>query len=125
MAFQPPDRPMLSYLNLALELTASPVALAGYIGLGVYATSTWRAIKYALLWGLAVQIFALALGKVSFLDMQGLVAQTALRLIGALIVTMGVYYLYRFMRGRSGGKGPQDGGPPSQERKPPHLRRVR
>jgi hypothetical protein len=57
--------------------------------------------------------------------MQGLVAQTALRLIGALIVTMGVYYLYRFMRGRSGGKGPQDGGPPSQERKPPHLRRVR
>lgn len=114
---------MLSYLNLALELTASPVALAGYIGLGVYATTTWRAIKYAFLWGLAVQIFALALGRVSFLDLQGLVAQTALRLVGALIVTMGVYYLYRFMRRNS--KGPRDGGPPPRDRKPPHLRRVK
>lgn len=116
---------MLSYLNLALELTASPIALAGYIGLGVYATTTWRAIKYAILWGLAVQIFALALGKVSFLDLEGLVAQTVLRLIGALIVTMGVYYLYRFMRGRSGGKGPHNDGPPKRERKPPPLRRVK
>jgi hypothetical protein len=116
---------MLAYLNLALELTASPIALAGYIGLGVYATTTWRAIKYAFLWGLAVQIFALALGKVSFLDLQGLVVQTALRLIGALIVTMAVYYLYRFMRRKSGGKGPRDSGPPPEDRKPPHLRRVK
>lgn len=116
---------MLSYLNLALELTASPIALAGYIGLGVYATTPWRAFKYAFLWGLAVQIFALALGRVSFLDLQGLIEQTALRLIGALIVTMGVYYLYRFMRRNSGGKGPGNSVPPKQDRKPPHLRRVK
>jgi hypothetical protein len=116
---------MLSYLNLALELTASPIALAGYIGLGVYATTPWRAFKYAFLWGLAVQIFALALGRVSFLDLQGLVTQTCLRLVGALIVTMGVFYLYRLMRRRSGGNGPHDSGPPKQDRKPPHLRRVK
>ena len=94
---------MIAYLTLALELTSNPIALAGYIGLGVYATTTWRAFKYAVLWGLAVQIFALALGRVSFLDLEGLIAQTILRLIGALIVTMGVFYLYRFMRrGRDG-----------------------
>ena len=82
---------MLAYLTLALELTSNPIALAGYIGLGVYATTTWRAFKYAVLWGLAVQIFAVALGRVSFLDLEGLIAQTCLRLIGALIVTMGGY----------------------------------
>ena len=89
---------MLAYLTLALELTSNPIALAGCIGLGVYATTNWRAFKYAVLWGLAVQIFAVALGRVSFLDLEGLIAQTCLRLTGALIVTMGVFYLYRFMR---------------------------
>lgn len=112
---------MFAYLTLALELTSNPIALAGYIGLGVYATTTWRAFKYAVLCGLAVQIFAVALGRVSFLDLEGLIAQTCLLLIGALIVTMGVFYLYRFMRrGTGGGAGTRQ--PP---RKPPHLRRVK
>lgn len=114
---------MLAYLTLALELTSNPIALAGYIGLGVYATTSWRAFKYAVLWGLAVQIFALALGRVSFLDLEGLVAQTCLRLLGALIVTMGVFYLYRFMR--RGGPGGGDTGVPPSRRKPPHLRQVK
>lgn len=114
---------MIAYLALALELTSNPIALAGYIGLGVYATTTWRAFKYAVLWGLAVQIFALALGRISFLDLEGLIAQTILRLIGALVVTMGVFYLYRFMRrGKGGGGTPGTPGPP---RKRPQLRRVK
>ena len=114
---------MLAYLTLALELTSNPIALAGYIGLGVHATTTWRAFKYAVLWGLAAQIFAVALGRVSFLDLEGLIAQTCLRLIGALIVTMGVFYLYRFMRrGTVGGGGAGARQPP---RKPPYLRRVK
>ena len=114
---------MVEILNLALALTASPFALAGYIALGVYATTTWRAFKYAILWGLTIQIFALALGRVSFLDLEGLAIQTVLRLFGALIVTMGVFYLYRALRG--GGGAPGAGGPPGEKRQAPHLRRVK
>ena len=116
---------MLVYLTLALELTANPIALAGYIGLGVYALTTLRAFKYAVLWGLAVQIFALALGRVSFLDLEGLITQTFLRLLGAVIVTMVVFYLYRFMRqGRDGPGGGKAGTMPPR-RRPPHLRRIK
>lgn len=116
---------MLDFLALALSQNTNPFALAGYIGLGVYATSTWRAFKYGLLWGLTIQIFVLALGKTDILDLQGLALQTALRLVGALIITMGVYYLYRMM-GRRGGPGAPGGDQdPKVKKKPPHLRSVK
>ena len=88
---------MIEFLVLILSLAANPFAMVGYIGLGVYATTTWRALKYAFLWGVMIQIFSLALGKSQFDDLQGLVVQTAVRLIGALIITTCVYYLYRAM----------------------------
>ena len=120
---------MLEILTLALDLTSSPFVLFGYIGLGVYATTPWRAFKYAVMWGLAIQIFALSLARADFFDLQGLAVQTGLRLVGALIVTMGVFYLYRTMRGRVGGGGRGGSGPagdePAPRRKTPHLRRVK
>jgi hypothetical protein len=119
---------MLEILTAALGLTANPFALAGYIGLGVYATTTWRAFKYAVLWGLTIQIFVLALGRSDILDWQGLGIETALRLVGAIIVTMGIHYLYRAMRGGGAGlagpAGGDDGGA-APKRKPPHLRQVK
>ena len=36
---------MLDFLALALSQNTNPFALAGYIGLGVYATSTWRCLQ--------------------------------------------------------------------------------
>lgn len=123
---------MVEFLVLALNLTANPFALVGYIGLGVFATSTWRAFKYAVLWGLTIQIFSLALGKTSFLDLGDLALLTALRLLGALIVTLGVFYLYRLMRGGSGqgpsgprGPSGRADGEPNKKRNAPHLRRVK
>lgn len=116
---------MLELLSAALSLTANPFALAGYIGLGVYAATTWRAFKYAVLWGLTIQIFVLAMGRSDILDLEGLAIQTALRLVGAIIVTMGVHYLYRAMRG-GGAKPPgSSNSEPPARRKPPHLRRVK
>lgn len=116
---------MLDFLALALSQNTNPFALAGYIGLGVYATTTWRAFKYGVLWGLTIQIFVLALGKTSILDWEGLALETVLRLAGALVITMAVHYLYRMMQrgGGSGGGGPDKGTP--VKRKPPHLREVK
>lgn len=116
---------MLDFLALALSQNTNPFALAGYIGLGVYATSTWRAFKYAVLWGLTIQIFVLALGKTDILAWAELAFETALRLVGAVIITMAVYYLCRLMRGRGGpgASGPSDG--PKIKKTPPHLRRVK
>jgi hypothetical protein len=119
---------MQEFLTAALSLTANPFALAGYIGLGVYSTTTWRAFKYGVLWGLTIQIFVLALGRSDILDFEGLAVQTALRLVGAVVVTMGVHYLYRAMRGGSAGpSGPGAGGAggPAPRRKTPNLRRVK
>lgn len=117
---------MVEILLYTLDLAANPFAAVGYIALGVYATSTWRAFKYAILWGLTIQIFALALGKTDFLNLQGLAIQTALRLLGALVVTMGVYYLYRLMRRGDGGSSSGGGnGPRKEPARPSHLRRVK
>ena len=120
---------MVEILLYTLDLTANPFAAAGYIALGVYATNTWRAFKYAVLWGLTIQIFSLALGKTSFLDLGDLALLTVLRLVGALIVTLGVFYLYRAMRGGQGQgpSGPSGGidDKPAEKRKAPHLRRVK
>lgn len=116
---------MLDFLALALSQNTNPFALAGYIGLGVYATSTWRALKYAVLWGLTIQIFVLALGKTDILAWKDLVFETGLRLVGALIITMAVYYLYRLMHGHGGpGASGQNEGP-RVKKAPPHLRRVK
>lgn len=122
---------MVEFLVLAVSLAVNPFALFGYIGLGVYATSTWRAFKYAFLWGVMTQIFSLALGKAHFDGLEGLAIQTVLRLVGALIITMGVYYLYRAMnrKGGRGASGPDSNGgggsSGAHRKKPPHLRRVK
>ena len=117
---------MVEILLYTLDLTANPFAAAGYIALGVYATNTWRAFKYAVLWGLTIQIFLVALGKTDLLNLQGMAIQTALRLVGALVVTMGVYYLYRTMRRGDGGSGSGGGSRPDKTpRRPTHLRRVK
>ncbi len=119
---------MVEILLYTLDLAANPFAAVGYIALGVYATSTWRAFKYAVLWGLTIQIFVVALGKTDILNLQGLAIQTVLRLVGALVVTMGVYYLYRFMRrcdGGSGKSGTGGNGTRKAPERPSHLRRVK
>ena len=120
---------MIEFLVLAISLAANPFALVGDIGLGVYATSTWRAFKYALLWGVMIQIFALALGKAQFDDLQELAIQTLLRLVGALIITMGVYYLHRVinLKGGRGASGPGTGKDSNKtnRKNPPNLRRVK
>jgi len=117
---------MVEILSYTLDLTANPFAAAGYIALGVYAANTWRAFKYAVLWGLTIQIFVVALGKTDFLNLQGLAIQSTLRLFGALVVTMGVYYLYRTMRRGDGGSGFGGGGKLDKApRRPSHLRRVK
>ena len=84
----------------ALGLAASPIALVGYIGLGVYAARLWLAIKFGILWGLALQLFAVALGRISILDPQAIALTTALRLLGAVLITVGVFYLARVVRRR-------------------------
>src|SRR3546814_1879434 len=120
---------MLELVRLAVSLAANPFALAGYIGLGVYATSMFRAARYALLWGLAVQLFTLALGETSILDVEAVAVQTGLRLLGALLITLAVHSLYRLLR--EGGSGPPSrgpgggGGPGSAGRRRTHLRQVK
>src|SRR3546814_21114715 len=98
---------MLELVTLAVSLAANPFALAGYIGLGVYATSMFRAARYDLLWGLAVQLFTLALGETSILDVEAVAVQTGLRLLGALLITLAVHSLYRHVT--VGCRGPPPG----------------
>ncbi len=90
---------MLLLLTTAISLAANPFALIGYIGCGLAANSVWRAIRYGALWGLAVQVFVVSVGNAPLLD-AGLPLQTALRLLGAVIITVGVYYLARVLRRR-------------------------
>lgn len=90
---------MLSILTAAIALAANPWALIGYLALGLYATSVWRAIRYGALWGLAIQLFTISLGNVALFDAT-LPVQTALRLVGAAIITVAVYYLSRLLRRR-------------------------
>lgn len=127
---------MLEFVTLAVSLAANPFALAGYIALGVYSTSWLRAVRYGLLWGLAVQIFVLALGKANILDVEALAVQTGLRLVGAVLITLAVYSLYGLLRERDRrpppprGPGPGPGAGPGNGRGPaprrrPHLRRVK
>ncbi len=90
----------MEIVTAALGLAASPIALVGYIGLGVYAARLWLAIKFGILWGLALQLLAVALGRISILDPQAIALTTALRLLGAVLITVGVFYLARAVRRR-------------------------
>ncbi len=92
---------MLDLITAAIRLAASPVAFVGFIGLAVYAQRIWQAIKYGLLWALALQLFAVANGREDILDVDRLATTTLLRLAGALIVTAAIFYLARFLRRRA------------------------
>ncbi|MHA1564197.1 MAG: hypothetical protein ACTSX7_02685 [Alphaproteobacteria bacterium] len=91
---------MIALLAAAIQLAANPLALVGYIGLGVFAQRIRQAIKYGLLWGLALQLFALASGREDILDFDSMPATTALRLSGAVILTLAVFAIARLLRRR-------------------------
>ncbi len=115
---------LLELISKAIELAANPFALVGYIGLGVYSQTLWRAAKYGFLWGVAIFIFSLVLGGPQPLQFDLLALRFGLHLVGAIIITVAVFYIYRSMRrGPSGGGG---SGPSNGSRKPPpKLRRVK
>lgn len=113
---------MLDLLIVAVNKAANPFALIGYIVLGVIATSAWRAAKYGFMWGVAVYFVSVATEPVGLGNVQVLAATGVLYLIGAVIVTLGVFYLYRLLRRGQGGGG---GGGPKPKRPPSHLRRVK
>ena len=60
----------------------------------------WQAIKLGFLWGLAIQVVAIALGRVSLFQVEKLAVNTALTLFGAVLITVGVFYLARLLRRR-------------------------
>ena len=113
-------------INLAIELASNPFALVGYIALGVYSQTLWQALKYGVLWGVAIFIFIVALSgsQLSAIDVMAL--RFGLHLLGAIIVTVGVFYLYRVVRGgRGGGRGTGSGRTNGSQKPPPRLRRVK
>lgn len=116
---------VLDLITSAIELAANPFALAGYILLGVYSQTLWQALKYGFLWGVAIFIFIVALGGAQILDFNALAARFVLHLLGAIIITVGVFYLYRALRGRGGGSGAGGGRSNGSGRPPPRLRRVK
>ena len=88
----------LAFLSTAVSLAAAPWALVGYLGLGVYSQRPWQAAKYGLLWGLAVQIFALALGRIPLSNLTQMAVSTVLRVLGAIVITVAIFYLARYLR---------------------------
>ena len=84
----------------AVAQAATPFALIGYLGVGVYAGRVWEAVKLGLLWGLAIQVFAVATGRISLLRVEALAVNTGLKLGGAVLITLGVFYLARLVRRR-------------------------
>ncbi|NKB48335.1 MAG: hypothetical protein GKS02_03110 [Alphaproteobacteria bacterium] len=114
---------VLELLQKAIELAANPFALVGYIGLGVYSQTLWRALKYGFLWGAAIFIFSLALGSPQPLQFDALAVRFALQLAGAIIITVGIFYLYRMLlKGKGGGGSTPTNG---SRKPPPKLRRVK
>lgn len=110
---------VVELLTQAIQLAADPFALAGYILLGVYSQSLWQALKYGALWGVAIVVFTIALGHAPLTEPQALAVRFALQLVGALIITVAVFYLYRALR------RPKGGGGNGTRRPPRHLRRVK
>ncbi len=88
----------MDIVTAAISLAASPIALVGYIGLGVYAVRLGQAIKYGFLWGAALQLFAVALGRIPVLDVRLVATTTGLRLLGAVVITVAIFYLARALR---------------------------
>ena len=111
---------------LAIELASNPVALVGYLVLGIYASRLWQVLKYGFLWGLAIHFFAIALGRTELPTNEMLAIMTALRLAGAVIITVAIFYLARALRTRGGpgGRGSSGDGPGRPQRAP-HLRRIK
>ncbi len=93
---------ILDLLVLALRLAIEPLALIGFAGLGIVSKTPAQALKYAALWTLTVEIFGLGLER-GGLAPGPIVAETALRLVGAVILTLGVFYLARRLRRRRPG----------------------
>ncbi len=117
---------MLELITAAIEVAANPFALVGYIGLGVYSQTLWQALKYGLLWGLAIFIFRIALSGSQLTAFDELAVRFGLHLVGALIITVGVFYLYRLLRGgKGGGRGAGRGRTNGSRKPPPRLRRVK
>lgn len=117
---------MLELITAAIELASNPFALAGYILLGVYSQTLWQALKYGFLWGAAIFIFIVALGGLQLTDFTALSIRFGLHLVGAVIITVGVFYLYRMLRGgKGGGRSSGPGGPNGSQPPPPRLRRVK
>lgn len=116
---------VLELTTTAIELAANPFAMAGYILLGVYSQTLWQALKYGFLWGVAIFIFRIALGKALLTDMAVVAERFGLSLLGAIIITVGVFYLYRWMRGRGGGSGAGRGRTNGSQKPPPRMRRVK
>ena len=110
----------MAYLLLAISLAANPFALAGYIAIGVVAPSPWRALRYGALWGLAIQLFVVAMGRIDILNVNTAALTTGLRVAGAALLTLLVYALARLVRRRG---GPPPGTPPRGS--PPRRRRRR
>ena len=116
---------VVKLINLAIELASNPFALAGYIALGVYSQTLWQALKYAVLWGAAIFIFIVALSGSGLSAFDVLALRFGLHLLGALIITVGVFYLYRALRGKGGGRGAGPGRGNRSQKPPPRLRRVK
>jgi hypothetical protein len=119
---------ILQLITTAIELAANPFALAGYILLGVYSQTLWQALKYGFLWGVAIFIFSIALSGSQLPSLDVMAIRLGLHLLGAIIITVAVFYLYRMLRrgsggrpGGGGGQGPGNG----TDKRPPHLRRVK
>jgi hypothetical protein len=107
---------MLALFAAAVTLAAHPVALIGYIALGVVARTVWLAIGYAAAWALVMQFFVMVTGT-GFADPAGIAVQLGLRLAGSVVLTLAVFALYRVLRGR-GNSGPG-------ARRRANLRRVK
>ena len=119
---------VLQLISTAIELAANPFALAGYILLGVYSQTLWQALKYGFLWGVAIFIFIVALSGSKIADFEVLAVRFGLHLLGAILITVGVFYLYRMLRRGSGGRPGGGGGrgrSNGSQKPPPRLRRVK
>lgn len=121
-------RTMEDLLIAAITLAGHPVALVGYIALGVWARSALHAIGYALAWAAAMQLFV-TVTEPGMADPAAIAVRLGLRAAGSAVLTLGIFLLYRALRGGSGGRprggqgGRGNGAPP--RRRSSHLRRVK
>ena len=84
-------------LVAALRIVSHPLALVGFIALGVVATSGFKAARYGALWALAVQLFEMALHRTSLAPLS-ILFETGLRAAGGVLISVGVFYLARWLR---------------------------